>query len=123
MKKKKSVKKVQKFDGLGPDEIARIKTALRQVWSWSYSRRLVVARCLAKNGFSFCELCKKKCPKVFIDHITPIGTFDGEYIQRLFVPSDQLQGLCKECHKVKTKADLHNIKSKRDKNADVGDFF
>jgi hypothetical protein len=102
------------------DDIKKIKKALRQVWSWSHSRRLVTKRCDLGEGYSRCEKCKKKCPKIFIDHIEPVGTFDKNYIDRLFVPSKRMQGLCVNCHKSKTKTDLANIKRSK---TDVGDFF
>lgn len=106
-------------DRLNENDIKKIKKALRQVWSWSHSRRLVAKRCDLGGGYSRCEHCKKKCPKIFIDHIKAVGTYDKNYIDRLFVSSDKMQGLCNDCHKVKTKVDLKEIstakkKSKRD---------
>lgn len=93
----------EKVDGLGPKDIARIRTALRQVWSWSYPRRLVVKRCLISDGFSKCEKCKQTCPKIYVDHIQNVGEVDAGYIERMWVPSTKLQGLCKRCHDAKTK--------------------
>lgn len=97
-------KKIEKFDGLGPDDKTKIRTALRRVWAWSYSRRLVVKRCSVGNDFSKCELCSAIVPKIFIDHINEAGEVDSGFIERLFVSSDKLQGLCKSCHSAKTKA-------------------
>lgn len=113
-------------DCLNSDDAKKIQKALRQVWSWSYSRRLVLKRCDLGGGYARCEGCRKKVPKVHVDHIRAVGTFDGEgYIGRLFVSSSKMQGLCATCHKVKTRADLKAIKeAKRIKVAtDVGDFF
>lgn len=102
MRKKKVV--LEKVDGLGPIDIKKLDVAIRKVWSWSYARRLVVARCLIKDGFSKCEICKKKCPKVFVDHIDPVGKFDVKtFIERMFLPSTKMQGACKKCHDKKTK--------------------
>lgn len=101
-------------DCLNQKDIAQIKKALRQVWSWSYSRRLVVKRCELGGGYSRCEVCKKRCPKIHVDHIEAVGVFNRDYIKRLFVPSHKLQGLCQNCHKVKTKADLKRIKASKD---------
>lgn len=112
-REKKENKKPKKLDGLGPDDIDKIKKALRQVWSWSYSRRLVIKRCDLGDHYSRCEKCRKKVPKIHVDHIKPVGTFDERYVQRLFVPSSEMQGLCTLCHKVKTKADVATIRSKR----------
>jgi hypothetical protein len=100
-------------DGLNAADIKKVQKALRQVWAWSYSRRLVIKRTDLGGGYSRCEACKKKGPKIYVDHINAVGTFDDFYIKRLFVPSSQLQGLCANCHKVKTKADLACIKKAR----------
>lgn len=101
-------KKAEKVDGLGPREIARIRSAIREVWQRSsLARKLVVDRCLNfdASGFSTCEGCKAVCAKVLVDHITPVGEVDGGFIARLFCSSKQLQGLCKRCHDAKTKAE------------------
>lgn len=98
--------KLPNVDGLGPKDIKKLRTAIRQVWSWSYAKKLVVKRCTDKNGFARCEnpKCKKrKCPKIFVDHIMRCGNVDEGYIKRMFVPSKSLQGLCKICHDTKTR--------------------
>ncbi len=119
---KKELKKLPKFDGLNDDDIKKLKKAIRQVWSWSYSRRLVVKRTDIGGGYSRCEKCKQKCPKIYVDHKTAIGTFDAKtYILRNFLPSRLLQGLCHECHKTKTKADNKVTASKKDKKD--ADFY
>jgi hypothetical protein len=105
-------------EGLNKRDIKHLIRVMRQVWSWSYSRRLVVKRTDIGGGYARCEKCKKKVPKVHVDHIQPVGTFNRSYISRLFVHSKKLQGLCQNCHKVKTKADLKAIKSKKEKIAD-----
>lgn len=102
-KKTKKKKAFEIFDGLNDKDRKNIRAALRQVWSWSYSRRLVVKRCLIDGGFSKCEQCKKKCPKIFVDHIARVGDIDSGVIERMFVPSNKLRGLCKKCHDAKTK--------------------
>lgn len=112
MKKKKVVKE-KIFDGLNEKDIKRIRVSLRKAWSWSYSRRLVILRCTDSEGYVKCENCFKRCPKIMVDHIVPIGTVDSGFIERLFVPSTQMQGLCNLCHKFKTKTDMVLIKSKR----------
>ncbi len=105
---KKTAKKIkkekpQKVDGLGPEEIKRVRSAIRQVWSWSHAKRLVVQRCTDKDGYPRCEKCKKRCPKIFVDHIEKVGDVDEGFLKRLFVPSTKMQGLCKKCHDAKTK--------------------
>ena len=57
-----------------------------------------------------CESCKKHfvAKDVQVDHIEPVvdpvaGFIDWEtFIDRLFCEADNLQVLCKECHKAKT---------------------
>jgi 5-methylcytosine-specific restriction endonuclease McrA len=54
-----------------------------------------------------CNSCKKlySALEVEVDHIEEVGSFTGdwnEYIDRLFCPMENLQVLCKECHKIKT---------------------
>ena len=100
-------KKLEKFDGFGPIEKQKVRNAIRQVWQRSYARKLVVARCTGKDGFPRCEgkNCPNKgrrVPKVSIDHLVPAGELGPGFLERLFVPSSQMQGLCKECHRVKT---------------------
>lgn len=58
-----------------------------------------------------CNSCKKEFPAkdVEVDHISPVvHTVDGfldwnEFIKRLYCDKDNLQVLCKPCHKKKTK--------------------
>jgi len=104
--------KLKPTDGLGPKEISKIRSALRQVWHRSHARKLCVQRC-TKNGWTYCEQCKKKTPKLKIDHIEACGDVaDGNYLKRLFTPSKNLQGLCDECHKAKTKMERAKLKKK-----------
>lgn len=105
-------KKLPKTDGLGPIEIKKIRQALRQVWHRSYSRALVVKRCLVEGGFSKCEQCKEIVPAVKIDHIEKVGDVDEGFIKRLFVPSAKMQGLCKTCHDEKTKQERKDARAK-----------
>lgn len=93
--------------GLDDKDRERIRTALRQVWSWSYSRKLCIQRATDKQGFGRCEepKCKKRVPKVYADHIRAVGEVDAGIISRMFVPSQWLQALCRSCHAKKTRAD------------------
>ena len=76
----------------------------RQVWSWNHARRLCIARATDKKGFGHCELCQKKVPKLYADHIERIGAFDPRtFIVKMFLPSKDLQALCKKCHDQKTR--------------------
>lgn len=110
-KKKPRKPPVEKVDGLGPKDIKRIRSALRDAWRWNHARQLVLKRCLLPNGFSKCEGCKKKCPKVFVDHIEACGQVTQPfYIARMFTSSRHLQGLCQKCHAVKTKEEREEAK-------------
>jgi len=56
-----------------------------------------------------CSKCAKDFPQkqVQVDHIVPIGrdlSWD-EFIEKLFCERDNLQVLCKTCHKEKTKSE------------------
>lgn len=112
--KKVAKKQVVKIDGLSPGDIAKLRTAIRKVWSWSYPRRLCVQRATDKEGYGRCELCKKRCPKVYADHITPCGDVDAGFIKRVFCPSSKLQALCKKCHDKKTYAERKALREKED---------
>lgn len=110
VKRAKKVKK-EKIDGLGPDDLKRIHRAVRQVWSWSHAWQVAKKRVMHADGFPRCENpnCLKKgkrVPKVFVDHISPVGEVGGDmYIPKMFMPSWALQCLCKVCHDAKTKAE------------------
>ncbi len=118
--------KIEKIDGLGPSDLQAIHKAVRQVWSWSKPWRLAKARAMHEDGFPRCE--NKKCPKkgkpvpkVFVDHKQPVGEVGGpNYIQKMFIPSKNLQCLCKPCHDAKTKEErtprAKVTVSKRDKS-------
>lgn len=126
MAKRAKKEKPAKIDGLGPDDLKRIHKAVRQVWSWSYPWRLAKKRAMGADGFPRCEQCKGKVPKVFVDHISPVGEVGGRYyIQRMFIPSGDLQCLCKKCHDAKTKAERAGSvrKVSKTRKAKVRDFF
>lgn len=99
-------KETVKVDGLSAKNIEQIRRALRQVWSWSYPRRLCVKRATIVGGFGRCEKCHTVVSKVFADHIRPCGDVRAPgYIDRLFTPSKNLQALCKKCHDKKTRGE------------------
>ncbi len=94
--------KPEPIDGLSPKDIERIRIAIRKVWSWSYPRKLCIKRATNEDGFGVCEVCKKIVPKVYVDHIIPVGQVDAGFIDRLFCPSSGLQSCCAKCHRLKT---------------------
>lgn len=97
-------KKPEKVDGLGPEDKKKLRTAIRQVWSWSHARRLCVSRATDKStGFATCEGCFAIVAKIYPDHIKPVGELTEGFIERMFCPSSGLQALCKVCHGKKTR--------------------
>lgn len=112
-KKKNSKKMVEIFDGFNDQDKKRVKVALRNVFRYSFAHKQVVNRCLLPNGFSKCEQCKKKVPKVFVDHIKAIGEPDFDLIKKMFVSSKELQGLCKKCHDAKTLQDKKEMRERQ----------
>ena len=106
-------RKLKKSDGWGPLEIKKVRSALRLVWQRSYARKLVVERCTRADGFTYCETCGRMTPSLKVDHIVNCGELDGGFLKRLFVPSSGLQGLCRECHNEKTKAERRESRLKR----------
>lgn len=106
-------KKTQPTDGLGPKEVQKIRTALRQVWHRSHARKVTVLRCTDAKGWTYCEECHKRTPKLKIDHTLRCGDVDSGYIKRLFCSSKHLRGMCDKCHKTKTKAEMTATKAKK----------
>lgn len=108
---KKKAPKEPPIDGLSSNDLKRINQHVRKVWQWSTPWRLAKKRVTDDQGYVYCE--GKSCPykgdsvpKVFVDHIEPVGEIGGpDYIKRTFVPSAKLQCLCKRCHDKKTKAE------------------
>lgn len=109
--------RMELVDGLNPSDLRKIHKAVRQVWQWSKPWRLAKARAVGKDGFPRCEslTCEKRgkpVPKVFVDHVEPVGKIGGpDYIARMFIPSARLQCLCKKCHDAKTKEERKTIEA------------
>ena len=61
-----------------------------------------------------CATCGGEFPQreVQVDHIEPIGTCPtwDEFIEKLFCEKDNLQVVCKPCHKIKTKEERDESK-------------
>ena len=59
-----------------------------------------------------CAICGEAFPStgVQVDHIVPIGRnlSWNEFIEALFCEKENLQVLCKPCHKIKTKEEREN---------------
>ncbi|MBX3018009.1 MAG: HNH endonuclease [Bdellovibrionaceae bacterium] len=105
MTKKKARKaKPEPVDGLGPKDAERLRKAIRQVWAYNHARKLCLRRAVGENDIGTCEICGAKVGKLYADHIDPVGTFDPRtFIERMFLPSEKLQAVCKTCHGRKTR--------------------
>lgn len=88
-----------------------LMAGLGRSWMMWGPRNEVKRRCKieGKTGWYRCEECKEPHEKIEIDHVLPVvpvvegfTTWD-QYINSKFVQSDKLRGLCRECHKSKTK--------------------
>jgi len=109
--KKSRKKRVSKY----PSWVRYLMGAVRKVFAWSPHKRTALMMARNSDGFFTCAGCSGVfgADSVQVDHIDPIGPFKGDwgdYINRTFCEQDNLQVLCKGCHKVKSKAD--NIKMK-----------
>jgi len=93
--------------------IARyLEPRLSQMWNWYPPRRAVRARAEVRPDHSRCAICKKIFPdhETAVDHIIPkvdvrnhadYATWD-EAIDRWLCDEENLQVLCKPCHKAKS---------------------
>lgn len=61
-----------------------------------------------KTGWWYCKLCGRETEVLRIDHIVPIGKEPdelgefGPWLIKLLCGTDNLQGLCSGCHKIKS---------------------
>lgn len=109
MAKRKAV--IKQDGGVSPKQVQQLRSAIRQVWSWSYARKACIARATDAKGFGRCELCKKRVPKLFADHLKMMGdVLSPTYIKRMFASSKHLQAICKKCHDKKTREERRFLK-------------
>lgn len=111
------------FKGITNKDKNNIIGALRQAFKYSEIHKNAKRRARVekhegkfKNGrdkvrvYYQCAKCNGlfKSNYVDIDHIDPIGPFNGSFdswIKRCFTAVESLQVLCKDCHKGKTNAE------------------
>ena len=70
-----------------------------------------------------CNICKKYTgsTKVSVDHIIPVISIEegfvdwNEFVKRLYCGADNLQVICDDCHKIKTKEEGHLRREMRKK--------
>ena len=90
--------------------------ALRSSFIRSRARGNTVKRNRVARGQYKCEICDYlgKVREFNVDHIVPVMWCDdwNEIVAR-FWDEENLQLLCKECHKVKTKDDRRNIRERK----------
>lgn len=121
----KKKEKATAIDGWGSVEKKKVRNAVRQIWQRSKQWRMVKARCTGEDGFYVCEGCGSTVPRISVDHTIAIGDIeDPGFLERLFVSSEGLKGLCDPCHKPKTKKDNAETKAKKEakKKKDVEEF-
>lgn len=101
-----------------------IKGGIRRVFSRSELRRVVIdaSRRNYTDGnrprvkkWSDCPVCERFVPTYLmeVDHITPIVPLDrsledmswDEIVNRIWCDPGNLKAVCKDCHKIKTKAE------------------
>lgn len=94
---------------------------LSQMWQWHVPRKQCKQRAYIGRGplqqhLWVCASCNQKSDTVQVDHIVakgaaPVKLSELEsYIDKYFCPVDNLQCLCIECHRVKTKKDVKHIR-------------
>lgn len=101
-------------------DIAKLVSAARNVWRQSENYQIVKKRCKDPNntGWFICEKCKEKREVIKIDHVEPVGKQPdsllefGKWLGRLFCDLSNLNGLCSDCHKSKSKQERKDGKYK-----------
>lgn len=97
-------------------DIAKLVSSSRDIWrqSTKYQDAKRACRDPLRSGWFLCSLCGASRELIQIDHIEPVGRQPdhlgefGPWLERLFnLPQ---RGICKDCHKVKTKEDKRKIR-------------
>lgn len=111
------------FQGIDKKDKARIIGGIRQAFKYSdmhkqakFLRRVEVVEGKYKNGkdkirvYYQCDECHSLEKDIDIDHVEPVGSFDGSFdshVKKIWCLDSgglrNLQGLCKQCHGDKTK--------------------
>jgi len=115
-----------------------ISSKLREVWKYyDPHRREILNKAKRKefkrkkdgtlgkayNTLYLCNKCGLLFEKVQVDHIKPVGKMPGypykntdiaKWIMGLFCDEANLQALCVECHKEKTKQDIRKMHGKEE---------
>lgn len=103
----------------------------RQVFCWSSEYRQVKKRVhvvtIGRVYYYRCEKCQERTKEIHVDHIDPVVPLSGwdgwdSYFNRLFCSIDNLQALCKPCHKAKTKQEAAVRKAIRENATAITDY-
>lgn len=94
-------------------DIAKLVSLARKVWTQSENYQTIKkeSRSSLKIGWHNCAGCKDLREVIRIDHIKPVGKQPadlhgfGAWLTALFCPIENLQALCQDCHRRKTKDD------------------
>ena len=88
--------------------VASLTGQMRLTWMRSPSWKNV--RSLQKRGDLYqCSRCLSLVEKIQVDHVVPVGGFNGDwndFVSRMFCDESNLQVLCKACHSEKGKEDV-----------------
>jgi 5-methylcytosine-specific restriction endonuclease McrA len=92
-------------------DYAKLVSHAREVWRQSqvYQEVKRNTRIPGKSGWFNCQTCGRDTEKICIDHIVPVGKQPtcyldfGSWLVKLFCGSENLEGICSDCHKEKTK--------------------
>lgn len=91
--------------------------AARRVFRWSPEKKAAAELCSVDASRRRCAGCQVVYPRkqVHMDHIIPVGKQPREwadypsYYERLFCAASNIQGLCRRCHKTKTRVDIKEM--------------
>jgi len=92
-------------------DIAKLVSHSREVWRQSLKYQEVKrnSKILGKSGWFTCQTCGRETEKICIDHMIPIGKQPidlsefGAWLPRLFCGTENLEGICSDCHRDKSK--------------------
>lgn len=127
MAKSKHPEQPASYLGLPPGTLnaataERARKILRELWHQrSWQKKAALARATDAEGFTVCEECKRRAPKVHVDHIEKCGEPDASFLARLFIEPAQLKVLCLACHGAKTwceRLDFFSVGKKAQDKAD-----
>lgn len=92
-------------------DISKLVSAARNVWRQSENYQFIKkhSKVEGKSGWFQCFKCNREVEVIKVDHIQPIGkqpdnlTEFGVWLKKLFCDVFNLQPLCNQCHKEKSR--------------------